>query len=99
MMSHGFVRTQFEVKLLILYILAQLCQPVERAALTELVLAVEGVNYFQFPTPWPAWRKPAMSRRNRASTPSPPRGGPTAPSVSRSWPTPSASSATGMWRP
>ncbi len=47
-MSHGFVRTPFEVKLLILYILAQLCQPVERATLTELVLAVEGVNYFQF---------------------------------------------------
>lgn len=47
-MSHGFVRTPFEVKLLILYILAQVCQPVDRTALTELALCDEGVDYFQF---------------------------------------------------
>ncbi len=46
-MSHGFVRTPFEVKLLILYILAQVCQPVDRMTLTELALCDEGVNYFQ----------------------------------------------------
>ncbi len=47
-MSHGFVRTPFEVKLLILYILAQVCQPVDKTALTELALCDEGVDYFQF---------------------------------------------------
>jgi hypothetical protein len=47
-MARGFVRTRFEVKLLVLYILAQLSQPVDLATLTELVLCDEGVDYFLF---------------------------------------------------
>lgn len=47
-MARGFVRTPFEVKLLVLYILAQVCQPIDLATLTDLVLCDEGVDYFQF---------------------------------------------------
>lgn len=47
-MARGFVRTPFEVKLLILYILAQVCQPVDLATLTDLALCDDGVDYFAF---------------------------------------------------
>lgn len=47
-MARGFVRTAFEVKLLILYILSQVCQPVDLATLTDLALCDDGVDYFSF---------------------------------------------------
>ena len=47
-MARGFIQDAFALKLLILYILDRLVEPVELSTLTDLVLIDEGVNYFQF---------------------------------------------------
>ena len=44
----GFVRDELEVKFLILYIAARLVEPVSFAALQELAMCDEGVDYFTF---------------------------------------------------
>lgn len=47
-MPRGFIQSKLDLKLLILYILARLVEPVELSALTDLVLCDEGVDYFAF---------------------------------------------------
>lgn len=47
-MAKGFVRTPFEVKLLILYVLSGVQQPVDLDTLMDLVLCDDGVAYFDF---------------------------------------------------
>ncbi len=47
-MPRGFIRDKLQLKLLILYILDHLIQPVDLAQLTDLALCDEGVDYFGF---------------------------------------------------
>jgi hypothetical protein len=47
-MARGFIQEPLELKLLILYILDRLSEPVDLSTLTDLVLCDEGVDYFQF---------------------------------------------------
>lgn len=47
-MAKGFIQDPLEVKLLILYILARVAEPVDLPTLTDLTLCDEGVDYFQF---------------------------------------------------
>lgn len=47
-MAHGFIRGPLDIRLLILYILARVVLPIDTAALLDLALCDEGVDYFQF---------------------------------------------------
>lgn len=47
-MAHGFIRGPLDIRLLILYILARVVLPIDAAALLDLALCDEGVDYFQF---------------------------------------------------
>lgn len=47
-MPRGFIQDSLQLKLLILYILDHLIEPVDLAQLTDLVLCDDGVDYFQF---------------------------------------------------
>jgi len=47
-MPRGFIQDPLEIKLLILYILARVAEPVDLPTLTDLTLCDEGVDYFQF---------------------------------------------------
>jgi hypothetical protein len=47
-MPRGFIQDPLQLKLLILYILNHLIEPVDMAQLTDLVLCDDGVDYFQF---------------------------------------------------
>lgn len=47
-MARGFIQDPLEVKLLILYILARVVEPIDLPTLTDLTLCDEGVDYFQF---------------------------------------------------
>jgi hypothetical protein len=47
-MARGFIQDPLQLKLLILYILNHLIEPVDLAQLTDLVLCDDGVDYFQF---------------------------------------------------
>lgn len=46
-MPKGFIQDPLEVKLLILYILARVVEPIDLSTLTDLALCDEGVDYFQ----------------------------------------------------
>lgn len=47
-MPRGFIRDKLQLKLLILYILDHLIEPVDHAQLLDLALCDEGVDYFSF---------------------------------------------------
>ena len=47
-MPRGFIQDPLEIKLLILYILARVEEPIDLPTLTDLALCDEGVDYFQF---------------------------------------------------
>ena len=46
--SYGFIREKLEIKILILYILRRLPEPVTLDELTELAMCDEGISYFEF---------------------------------------------------
>ena len=48
MVARGFIQDPLEVKILVLYILARVVEPIDLPTLTDLVLCDEGVDYFQF---------------------------------------------------
>ena len=48
MARHGFIHSKFEIKLLVLYIMARVAAPIEFATITDLVLCDDGVDYFIF---------------------------------------------------
>ena len=47
-MPRVFIQDKLQLKLMILYILSHLIEPVDLAVLTDLALCDEGVDYFQF---------------------------------------------------
>lgn len=47
-MPYGFIQDKFEIKLLILYILARVAEPVDLPTLTDLTMCDGGVDYFSF---------------------------------------------------
>lgn len=47
-MARGFIQNAWEIKLLILYILARVEEPIDLPTLTDLALCDEGVDYFRF---------------------------------------------------
>ena len=48
MPRHGYIRDKLDIKVLVLYLTARASAPIDFAALTDLVLCDEGVDYFLF---------------------------------------------------
>ena len=47
-MGVGFIRDKLEIKFLILYIAARVCEPLTLAEMQELTMCDEGIDYFTF---------------------------------------------------
>jgi hypothetical protein len=45
---YGFIHDKLDIKFLILYLMVRVAAPIDFAALTELAMCDEGVDYFQF---------------------------------------------------